>query len=110
MSQNAVAESGRHRREGAFRSIWPFMDKAAIDLAVFVGMEGLHAIGYTPNVDQTPAVILGIKVLYCILPAVCHVCAVVLFQRFPITPEVYADIRARLDSRGSGGPIGRAAG
>ena len=99
-----------HRREGAFMGIWSFMDKAAIGLAIFVGMQGLHAIGYTPNVDQTPAVILGIKVLYCILPAVCHVCAVVLFQRFPITPEVYADIRARLDSRGSGGPIGRAAG
>lgn len=88
-----------HRREGAFMGIWSFMDKAAIGLAIFVGMQGLERIGYRPNVEQTPEVILGIKVLYCLVPAVCQVVALLVFRRFPITPAVYADIRAQLDAR-----------
>ena len=91
-------ETGR-RREGTFMGIWSFMDKAAIGLAIFVGMQGLDAIGYVPNQDQTETVVLGIKVLYCIVPAACHLVAVLIFQRFPITAEVHAGIRARLDER-----------
>ncbi len=41
----------------------------------------------------------GIKFLYCIVPAVCHLAAVIIFQRFPITAEVHAGIRAQLDAR-----------
>ncbi len=91
-------ETGR-RREGAFMGIWSFVDKAAIGLAIFAGMQGLDALGYTPNEEQSAEVVLGIKFLYCIVPAVCHLAAVVIFQRFPITAEVHAGIRARLDER-----------
>ncbi len=91
-------ETGR-RREGTFMGIWSFMDKAAIGLAIFVGMQGLEAIGYLPNQDQSETVVFGIKILYCIVPAVCHLVAVVIFQRFPITAEVHAGIRAQLDAR-----------
>jgi len=91
-------ETGR-RREGAFMGIWSFMDKAAIGLAIFVGMQGLDAIGYVPNQDQSETVVSGIKFLYCIVPAICHLAAVIVFQRFPITAEVHAGIRAQLDAR-----------
>jgi GPH family glycoside/pentoside/hexuronide:cation symporter len=87
------------RREGIFMGIWSFMDKAAIGLAIFVGMQGLEAVGYVPNQDQSETVIFGIKILYCIVPAVCHLAAVIIFQRFPITAEVHAGIRAQLDAR-----------
>lgn len=91
-------ETGR-RREGAFMGIWSFMDKAAIGIAIFVGMQGLEAVGYVPNQDQNETVVFGIKFLYCIVPAVCHLAAVIVFQRFPITAEVHAAIRAQLDAR-----------
>jgi GPH family glycoside/pentoside/hexuronide:cation symporter len=91
-------ETGR-RREGAFMGIWSFLDKAAIGLAIFVGMQGLERVGYRPNVEQAPAVILGIKVLYCLVPAACHVAALLLFRRFPMTAERHAQIRAQLDAR-----------
>jgi GPH family glycoside/pentoside/hexuronide:cation symporter len=94
-------ETGR-RREGAFMGVWSFADKAGVGLAVFVGLQGLDAIGYVPNVEQTPAVIAGMKFLYCLLPAVCHLVAVLVFLRFPITPEVHAEIRAKLDARAAG--------
>jgi GPH family glycoside/pentoside/hexuronide:cation symporter len=91
-------ETGK-RREGAFVGIWSFVDKAAIGLAVFVGLQGLDAIGYRPNVEQNANVIEGMKFLYCLLPAICHLVAVLIFQRFPITPEIHAQIRAELDAR-----------
>jgi GPH family glycoside/pentoside/hexuronide:cation symporter len=91
-------ETGK-RREGAFMGVWSFVDKAAIGLAVFVGLQGLDYIGYVPNVDQTPTVIEGMKFLYCVLPTVCHIVAIIIFQWFPITPEVHAEIRAKLDAR-----------
>ena len=94
-------ETGR-RREGAFVGIWSFADKAGVGLAVFIGLQGLDAIGYRPNVDQTPTVIEGMKFLYCLLPAVFHLIALLVFQRFPITPEVHAGIRAQLDVRAAG--------
>ena len=87
------------RREGAFVGVWSFVDKAAVGLAVFVGLQGLEAIGYRPNVAQNETVIEGMKFLYCLLPAVCHLAAVIVFQRFPITREVHAAIRAELDRR-----------
>jgi GPH family glycoside/pentoside/hexuronide:cation symporter len=91
-------ETGR-RREGTFMGIWSFVDKAAIGLAIFAGMQGLEALGYAPNQEQSDTVVRGIKVLYCIVPAVCHLAAVIIFQRFPITAEVHAGIRAQLDAR-----------
>jgi GPH family glycoside/pentoside/hexuronide:cation symporter len=87
------------RREGAFVGVWSFLDKAAVGLAVFIGMQGLHRIGYVPNVEQTPEVIAGMKFLYCLLPAALHLVALLIFQKFPITPEVHAQIRAQLDAR-----------
>jgi GPH family glycoside/pentoside/hexuronide:cation symporter len=96
-------ETGQ-RREGAFVGIWSFTDKAGVGLAVFIGLQGLDAIGYRPNVDQTPTVIEGMKFLYCLLPAAFHLIALLVFQRFPITPEVYAGIRAQLDVRAEPGP------
>jgi GPH family glycoside/pentoside/hexuronide:cation symporter len=96
-------ETGR-RREGAFVGIWSFTDKAGVGLAVFIGLQGLEAIGYRPNVEQTPTVIEGMKFLYCLLPAVFHLIALLVFQRFPITPEVHAGIRAQLDARAEPAP------
>ncbi len=91
-------ETGR-RREGAFFGMMTFVEKSMVGLAIPIGMIGLHVIGYVPNVEQTPQVILGMKLLYCILPGVCHVAAAIIFQKFPITPEVHARIRAELDRR-----------
>ncbi|MCP5057850.1 MAG: MFS transporter [bacterium] len=91
-------ETGQ-RREGVFMGIWSFVDKAAIGVAVFIGMQGLEFIGYVPNQDQTESVIEGMKFLYCILPAILNLLAVIIFQRFPITRERHEDIRAQLELR-----------
>jgi len=87
------------RREGAFMGVLKFTDKAAVGLAVFLGMQGLEAVGYQPNVPQSETVIRGIKILYCVLPAVCHLGALLALRRFPLTREAHAEIRRQLDAR-----------
>lgn len=91
------------RREGAFIGVWSFLDKAAVGLAVFIGLQGLEQIGYRPNVEQTEEVIFGLKFLYCILPAAFHLIAVLIFQKFPITQEAHTEIRAQLEARRAAG-------
>lgn len=41
--------------------------EGAVGLALFVGMHGLAVVGYVPNEEQPERVVLGIKVLYCIV-------------------------------------------
>jgi GPH family glycoside/pentoside/hexuronide:cation symporter len=94
------------RREGAFVGVWSFLDKAAVGLAVFVGLQGLEAIGYVPNVEQSESVIEGMKFLYCLLPAALHLVALLVFQKFPITPQVHAGIRKELEARAAAGRTG----
>ena len=89
------------RREGAFVGVWSFIDKAAIGIAIFAGLQGLELIGYVPNVEQSEIVKMGITVLYSLLPAVLNIIALVVFQMFPITQEVHAELRAQLDARKS---------
>ncbi|MBQ73565.1 MAG: hypothetical protein CMQ20_00915 [Gammaproteobacteria bacterium] len=84
------------RREGAFVGIQSFVDKAAVGLAIFIGLQGLEAIGYVPNVDQTPQVISGLLFLYGMLPGVLQLVAAVIIYNFPITPEVHRKIREQL--------------
>lgn len=87
------------RREGAFVGVLSFIDKAAIGLAVFVALQGLSMIGYVPNVEQTETVKKGIMFLISYLPAFLSIVAVLIFQMFPITREVHADIRKKLEER-----------
>ena len=96
-------ETGR-RRDGALMGVFRFVDKAAVGMAVFVGMQRLDAVGYQPNVPQSESVIRGIQFLYCLLPSVCHLAALLALRRFPLTREAHAEIRRQLDVQDRGSP------
>jgi GPH family glycoside/pentoside/hexuronide:cation symporter len=99
-------ETGR-RREGAYFGIWSFIDKSAVGVAVFLGMNALQLTGYQPNVAQPERVIWTIKVLYFILPAVCFAAGCYLLRRYPISQEEHGRIRAAIEAkRPTGGEVG----
>ena len=79
-------------------NVFPAAD-LTMPAAELFGLQGLEQIGYKPNVEQTEQVKFGIKFLYSILPAAFHLIAVLIFQKFPITQEVHAEIRAQLEAR-----------
>jgi GPH family glycoside/pentoside/hexuronide:cation symporter len=87
------------RREGAYFGIWSFIDKSALGVAVFVGMQALDLAGYEPNVDQTTRVIWTIKTLYFILPAVCFATSCYLLRYYPITQQEHARIRTEIEAK-----------
>lgn len=91
-------ETGR-RREGAYFGIWFFVDKAAIGLTAFIGMNALGLMGYIPNQDQSPQVWWAMKFLYSILPAICFAGAYFFLRKYPITQNEHERIRAEIEAK-----------
>jgi GPH family glycoside/pentoside/hexuronide:cation symporter len=91
------------RREGAYFGIWSFIDKSALGVAVFVGMQALDLAGYVPNQEQVPRVIWTLKTLYFILPACCFAASCYLLRYYPITQREHQRIRAEIEAKMSAG-------
>lgn len=89
-------QTGR-RREGAYFGIWSFIDKAAVGIAVFVGMYSLDFMGYIPNQAQTLRVFWTLKTLYSILPTVCFAACCYLLRNYPIDQREHERIRAEIE-------------
>ena len=89
-------ETGR-RREGAYFGIWFFVEKGAVGLTAFIGMQTLERMGYVANQEQTVQVWWAMKFLYSILPAVCFAAAFFMLRRYPITQEEQQRIRAEIE-------------
>jgi GPH family glycoside/pentoside/hexuronide:cation symporter len=80
--------------------------KLATATAAGVIGAALQLAGYVPNVEQTPAAVLGIRLLYGPVPALLMVVALVVFWRFPLTRERHRDVQAVLAAR-RGAALGR---
>jgi GPH family glycoside/pentoside/hexuronide:cation symporter len=89
-------QTGR-RREGAYFGIWSFIDKAAVGIAVFIGMYSIDLMGYVPNQDQTLRVFWTLKALYSILPAICFAVCAYLLRHYPIDQREHERIRAEIE-------------
>jgi len=89
------------RREGAYFGLWAFATKAAAAVTLFVALQILAAVGYIPNVEQTPRVLLTMRLLYSVFPAACYGAALMMFQAYPITEAVHHDIQNRIAARGA---------
>jgi sugar (glycoside-pentoside-hexuronide) transporter len=95
------------RREGAYFGIWTLVMKLAAGLAAGVVGVALQLLGYVPNQPQTPATILGIRLLYGPVPAVFILAALVVFRRFPLTRERHREVQAALALRATRSIPGR---
>jgi GPH family glycoside/pentoside/hexuronide:cation symporter len=87
------------RREGAFFGVWTLSMKLATATAAGVIGVVLQVVGYVANVDQTPAAVLGIRLLYGAVPAVIMLVALAVFWRFPLTRERHREIQTVLAAR-----------
>ncbi|UCD56732.1 MAG: MFS transporter [Candidatus Hydrogenedentota bacterium] len=88
-------ETGR-RREGAYFGIWFFVEKGAVGLTAYIGLQTLAIMGYVPNVEQSLRVVWSMKFLYSILPAVCFGACYFFLRRYPITQKEHERIRAEI--------------
>lgn len=91
------------RHEGGFYGIWMLVQKFGGGIALFSMGFFLEAIGFVPDVEQSDRTLLGLRVLYGGFPLAIAVAAVMIFSRYPLTREAYAEVRRQLEARRSGG-------
>jgi GPH family glycoside/pentoside/hexuronide:cation symporter len=80
------------RHEGIYFGIWAFLSKLTAALAIAVTGWGLTLFGYVPNIDQTARSLLGIRLLFTIIPAATLVLILPLLVWYPITRKRHAQL------------------
>lgn len=80
------------RTEGAFYGMWTFCTK--IGQALSIALTGLvfTIVRYTPNIEQTPESIFGIRLLLGPIPFIIFICGALLLIIYPINEKKYMRI------------------
>ncbi len=90
------------RREGQYIGLWSIAKKLAAAVGVGLGLAVLGAVGYTPNIEQSEAVQMALRVLYALVPSLCTLLAVAIARYYPISSQVHGRIRAAIGRRQAG--------
>ncbi len=94
--------SGR-RREGAYVGVWSIARKAAAALGVGLALLILGSVGYRPSVEQTPEVVLSLRVLYALVPSLLNLVAIAVAVAYPIDRARHQGILDAIAERRAGG-------
>jgi GPH family glycoside/pentoside/hexuronide:cation symporter len=94
------AETGQ-QRSGVYYGVWGLATKISEALALAAVGWILTGFGYLPNVEQTPQALLGIRLFFGLVPAVCVFAALPLLFKYPITRQSHAQVRRKLEQRQS---------
>lgn len=89
------------RREGVYNGIFTFLRKLGGALAVFLALGLLDLLGFRQGVEQTETVRQAIRWMTALAPAVFLAIGIAAAVRYPLTRDVHAEIRRRLDARGA---------
>jgi GPH family glycoside/pentoside/hexuronide:cation symporter len=94
-------KSGKFR-SGVYYGVWGLATKISEALALAAVGWVLTGFGYVANVAQTPHALLGIRLFFSIIPAVCIFVALPLLFKYPITRKSHAEVRAQLETKDAG--------
>jgi GPH family glycoside/pentoside/hexuronide:cation symporter len=92
----------RQRREGQYIGLWSVAKKMAAAAGIGMGLFVLGLAGYQPNMEQSPQVVLTLRILYALVPSVCNLVAICIALAYPITGEVHSQIQSAIDRRKNG--------
>jgi GPH family glycoside/pentoside/hexuronide:cation symporter len=82
------------RREAQYTAFWAMLPKFVAIPSAAIPIAVLGSLGYQPNLEQTPVVVLAIKAIFALTPAFFSALAFVVALRFPIDERVHGRIRA----------------
>ena len=88
-----------NRHEGGFYGIWMLVQKTGGGIALFAMGFLLDQIGFVPDAEPTAETVRGLRWLYGGTPFLVSALAVLVFSRYPLTREAYAEVRRQLDLR-----------
>ncbi len=93
------------RREGIYYGMNGMAGKVTGALGSAICGWGLSLTGYVENAVQTPTALLGIRVMFALLPAILLLICVPLLIKYPITRESHAkvveELKARREAKGA---------
>ena len=93
------------RREGQYIGVWNIAKKFAAALGVGAALSILGAVGYQPNVEQTPQVKFALRMLYAGVPSLLNLLAIVVALAYPIDRGRHRQILEAIEARRSGHPV-----
>jgi Na+/melibiose symporter-like transporter len=90
-------------RAALFFSAWSFAQKATASLGAALAMFGLAAWGFdaAPGAVNGDEEILGLRLLFSVLPSIFFAGGALLVWNYPITAQRHAEIRAELEAQGA---------
>ena len=91
------AETGQ-QRSGMYYGVWGLATKISEALALAAVGWILTGFGYVPNAEQTPQALLGIRLFFGLVPAICVFVGLPLLFKYPINRQNHADIRRKLEA------------
>ena len=87
------------RREGVYFGMNAMVGKVTGALGTAICGWGLKLTGYVENAVQTPTALMGIRVLFAVIPAVLLFICVPLLMKYPVTRESHAEVVRQLEQR-----------
>jgi glycoside/pentoside/hexuronide:cation symporter, GPH family len=90
-------KSGQYR-SGMYYGVWGLATKISEALALAGVGWMLTGFGYVPNVEQTTRSLLGIRLFFGVVPAICIFVALPFLFKYPITRKSHAEVRAKLEA------------
>jgi GPH family glycoside/pentoside/hexuronide:cation symporter len=81
------------RREAQFAAYWTIIPKLALVLGASVPLAVLSAVGYVPNREQTPDVVMALRVLFALVPALFNALGLSLMWWYPLSERAHEQIR-----------------
>ena len=90
-------ETGQ-QRSGVYYGVWGLATKISEALALAAVGWILTGFGYVPNVEQTPHALLGVRLFFGLVPAVCIWAALPFLFKYPITRKSHAEVRRKLEA------------
>jgi GPH family glycoside/pentoside/hexuronide:cation symporter len=93
-------ETGQFR-SGVYYGVWGLATKISEALALAGVGWMLTGFGYVANIEQTTRSLLGIRLFFGVIPALCIFIALPLLFKYPITRRKHAEVRARLEQMDS---------
>jgi GPH family glycoside/pentoside/hexuronide:cation symporter len=87
------------RREGIYYGMWNFITKFANAFAIAAAGWMLTGFGYVPDIPQSDFTLLGIRILFCLVPVAMFILTMPLLIKYPITRETHARLVAELRAK-----------
>ena len=90
------SETSGQQRTGLFFALWSMATKLSLALAIGIAFPVLDLIGYEAGGDNEPSALLGLAMLYGLLPVLIKLAATALVWRFPIDQSEQKERQERL--------------